>query len=59
MRTFQAAMRTLGVRPDPAKVVLAAAGERIGRLKRNGWAARSSPPGSSRPSFVWLLYRHR
>ncbi|MDS0134653.1 MULTISPECIES: hypothetical protein [unclassified Amycolatopsis] len=56
MRTFQAAMRTLGVRPDPAKVVLAAAGERI---KRNGWAARSSPPGSPRPSFVWLLYRHR
>lgn len=40
--TFEAIMRTVGVRPNPAKVALAAAGERFGRLKRNGrWMSYS------------------
>jgi hypothetical protein len=42
VRTFEAIMRTLGIRPNPAKVALAAAGERFGRLKRNGrWVSYS------------------
>ncbi len=42
VRTFKAIMRTLGVRSNPAKVVLAAAAERLGRLKRNGrWVSYS------------------
>jgi hypothetical protein len=42
VRTFEAIMRSLGVRPNPAKVFLAAAGERAGRLKRNGrWLSYS------------------
>jgi hypothetical protein len=42
VRTFEAIMRTVGVRPNPAKVALAAIGERLGRLKRNGrWVSYS------------------
>jgi hypothetical protein len=42
VRTFEAIMKTLGVRPNRAKVALAAAGERFGRLKRNGrWVSYS------------------
>jgi hypothetical protein len=43
VRTFETIMRALGVRPNPAKLVLAAAGERFGRLKRNGWWVSYSP----------------
>jgi hypothetical protein len=42
VRTFEAIMRALGVRPNPAKVVLASVAERFGRLKRNGrWLSYS------------------
>jgi hypothetical protein len=42
VRTFEGIMRALDVRPNPAKDVLAAAGERLGRLKRNGrWLSYS------------------
>jgi hypothetical protein len=42
VRTFEAIMKTLGVRSNRAKVALAAAGERFGRLKRNGrWVSYS------------------
>jgi hypothetical protein len=42
VQTFEAIMKTLGVRPNRAKVALAAAGERFGRLKRNGrWVSYS------------------
>jgi hypothetical protein len=42
VRTFEAIMRALGVRPDPVKVVLASVAERFGRLKLNGrWLSYS------------------
>ncbi|MEA5365250.1 hypothetical protein VA596_37370 [Amycolatopsis sp., V23-08] len=42
VRTYEGIMRALGVRANPAKVLLAAAGERLGRLKRNGrWLSYS------------------
>ncbi len=42
VRTYEEIMRGLGVRSNPAKVLLAAAGERVGRLKRNGrWLSYS------------------
>ncbi|MEV6828241.1 hypothetical protein [Amycolatopsis sp. NPDC051102] len=43
VRTFEAVMRTLGIRPNPAKVALAAVAERFGRLKRNGRWVTYSP----------------
>jgi hypothetical protein len=42
VRTFEAIMRALGIRPNPAKVLLASVAERFGRLKRNGrWLSYS------------------
>ncbi|MEV6905208.1 hypothetical protein [Amycolatopsis sp. NPDC051372] len=42
VRTFEAIMHALGVRPNPAKVALASVAERFGRLKRNGrWLSYS------------------
>ncbi|MEU4673401.1 hypothetical protein AB0F91_36965 [Amycolatopsis sp. NPDC023774] len=42
VRTFEAIMGALGVRPSPAKVAVASVAERLGRLKRNGrWLSYS------------------
>jgi hypothetical protein len=42
VRTFEAIMRALGIRPNRAKVLLASVAERFGRLKRNGrWLSYS------------------